>query len=367
MTSLAYIDEAIAAAVDHEDANPTIKPEDRTHASAAGRMIVAGLRIYDEDMERGILDGIIAKRRESIAMFRASADALRSKLAERDVTPLAMVPTAAWRQLCAGAGLFSFLPDELGRVAYTREGFPALADMHAHRIDAYAKENWPAFLLMMFPTRYGPRPMDRTYYYSTPIAQLQLPDPPADVAAILRKARFMVLTVAAEPAAIGFAQTPAQIVNRSRQLAADARYSDAWARRRGYNDMADWVARCPIISTDHGNATAIIAQFGNFPIEKALVDATIKANSLFDMPGREAVQSVMMTARGQTVEGAYLDEISARLPTLRGLVHPEAPLAFQSPPAVSFDEVVAPLDRFRQALADLPILFDPSRWTGRNN
>ncbi len=117
-----------------------------------------------------------------------------------------------------------------------------------------------------------------------------LPTPPADVVATLLKARTLALNVAAVPEAVRFVQSPTELYT-----SATVNPQDEWARRQGYADYADWVKRDPIVFHDHGTASAIIAQFGDFPIEKEVVDMVVAGNDLIPQSPTQATTLGMLS------------------------------------------------------------------------
>ncbi|MDB5584860.1 MAG: hypothetical protein JWR80_10036 [Bradyrhizobium sp.] len=267
-TNFAYIDDVMDRAIDAEHAAPNIPDADRADATKKAKKLIGGFRVHDHDAERKSLDDLIAKRRAGIEKFRADRDTIRDQLAAVGVTPLAVCPTGAWHKICLDAGLFILSPDSQNRVGISRKAFEGYTGKSAERnLDSYALAHWPEMLKLMFPE--GRSLSDGVK------ATLILPDPPADVAETLCKAQRFTLTVAAVGDAIRFAEKPSELMK-----AANTNPKDLWAQEQGYEDYADWIKRDPIIFTEHESATAIIAQFGDFPIEQEVVDAVVKADGL---------------------------------------------------------------------------------------
>lgn len=266
-TSLAYIDEALDRAIDAEDVKPNIPKPDREAAERKGRKLIGGFRVHDGEAEKKALDDIIAKRRGQIEQFRKDRTAIRNKLSGLGIVPLTVCPVTAWLAICKDAGLFVLSPDAQARVGYNREGFKDLAGASDGKIDKQLKADWPGTLKRMFP--------DGRCIPSGPKATLILPDPPADVAAVLCKAQSLSLKVAAVAGAIGFAEKPSELAK-----ATNTNPKDLWAQQQGYADYADWVRRDPIIFTEHESAVAVVAQFGEFPIEKRVVDTVVASGNL---------------------------------------------------------------------------------------
>ncbi len=257
-TNLAYIDEAMDRAVEAEHATPTVPKVARDDAAKQARKLIGGFRVHDGVAERKALDDMIAKRLAALDKFRTDRTAIRDALGKLGVTPLAVCPTGAWWKICKDAGLFVLSPDKEGRVGIASNWHEGVKKPDSLK---------PAELLAkFFPDGIS---MDSTHK-----ATLILPDPPADVADILCKVQGLKLTVAAVGEAIRFGEKPSELVK------ANAHPKDQWAQAQGYEDYQDWLKRDPIIFTEHGDATAIVAQFGDFPIEKTVVDAVVASDSL---------------------------------------------------------------------------------------
>lgn len=266
--SLAYIDDVMDRAVEAEHAIPTIPANDREKAAKGAKKLIGGFRVHDHEAETKALDAIIAKRRANIDAFRKDRAAVREVLKGIGITPLAVCPSGAWYKVLRDAGLFVLSPDSKNRVYLDRKAFESYVGKSAERnVDAFAAAKWGDWLKALMP--------DGRSLSSGVSATLILPDPPADVADTLVKAQSLKLTVAAVSEAISFAEKPSELLK-----AANSDPRDIWAREQGYEDYQDWVKRDPIVFTEHGTATAIIAQFGDFPIEQEVVDAAVKADTL---------------------------------------------------------------------------------------
>lgn len=290
-TSLAYIDDVMDRAIEAEHGTPTIPKKDQDGAAKRGRKIIGGFRVRDEAAERAALDGMIAKRRDVIQQFRIDRTTIRDTLSKLGITPLAVCPTGAWYKICRETGLIVLAPDAQGRVRINPKFAKDFANKSAERAAAFAdgaaRTDWPGMLKRMFP--------DGIEVASSHVkATIILPDPPTDVADVLCKAQTLKLTVAAVPEAIRMAEKASELMKVANQNP-----KDLWAQEQGYEDYADWLKRDPIIFTEHGTATAIIAQFGDFPIEKDIVDSATKADDLIsDRPRPLEQAGVMMSSHG---------------------------------------------------------------------
>lgn len=289
-TNLAYIDDVMERAIAAEAVAPTIPQADKDAATKRGRKIIGGFRVHDGAAEARALDEIIWKRKAAIEKFRTDRAAIRDQLSKLGVTPLAICPTGAWYKICRDAKLYILSPNAEGQVFISRGAFNGYAE---NSIDRQASKNWTDFLDHLFPDGRSLNDGHR--------ATLILPDPPEDVADILCKAQSLTLIVAAVGEAIRFAEKPSELMKSS------AHPKDAWAREQGYEDYQDWLKRDPIVFAEHESATAIIAQFGEFPIEQDVVDAAIKADTLLtDKPSStEYLLAFSAVSTGGMIEAYY--------------------------------------------------------------
>jgi hypothetical protein len=311
MSDLGYIDDVIDRELKdrHAKAPSTLDDADRANAKKTTRKVVAGFQIGDEAAERKMLDDMIADRRAMIDLFLLERAKITEKLAAKSIKPLAVVPTKAWHAICDQAKLFRLSPDAQGHVGVNPAGLQTFC-MHTtqqktgmfgnkFKSDHYniseagyesledkAKTDWPGYLQMVFG---GLAPVMNTGRYVTVI----LPNPPEDVQAILLKAHgTFTMKVAAVPDAISLKETPREILaGVVKSLEEEARRQEAW--------KAD-----PIIYIEEGVVTAIIAQFGDFPIEKIVVDAVVKSKDLLpDKP--TPVQTMGVLGQGGLVQQYY--------------------------------------------------------------
>lgn len=130
----------------------------------------------------------------------------------------------------------------------------------------------------LFPGKISPRD-------SKMMIGIKLPEPPIDVAEILLKARRLDLKVAVTSEAICFTESfhqmfldeDARVRKEKARLAEEAqrRFQAQVEERRRAAILAD-----PIVYYEHGAAVAILAQFGDFPIEQAVVDMVMNSEQL---------------------------------------------------------------------------------------
>jgi len=327
-TDLAYINDTIEAEVEAEYSGQ--KPYRNTTPGKSVRMF--GFDMPDE-VTKLIQDAdIIAKRSHVITQYRKNASELRVKLMAADIKPLAIIPHKAWTQICEDADLYRMIPDQqstisLDQVNRVRElrhkgsgwcrtfgwfvglvtavaviytascagmwtsdfswqvsiaitalvsgslsagiaTFVALEKYNIKRnIAQYLKNKTWSQILADLST-------SRLLVYGQIQARVQLPVPPIDVAQIVLKVHNanLKLRVAAEPDAIQ--------IDGGLSKMFDTAINDLFAQEAA-------VRRDPILYITNGKdeyghiierddyAVAIIAQYGDFPIEKEVVDKLI--------------------------------------------------------------------------------------------
>lgn len=281
--SLAYIDDVMDKEIEsrHKGA-ASFTDEDHSKAKEAGTRSISGFPVFDEAKEKQYLDDLIASRRKLIDTFISDRKIMRDKLSRRGITPLAILPTDAWNAICDQTELFQLNPSPTGGVRIPYHGvsdwvvetsetkrnmfggkFTAksydLRKGSAEAINYFARENKKEFLKKLF---------DGLVAHGGSDANVVLPTPPADVVAILIKAEGLSLKIAAEADAINFDKAPSEIV----KSLVDKMEAEARIKERHDAD--------PIVYCEEGTATAVIAQFGDFPVEKMVVDTVVKAGDL---------------------------------------------------------------------------------------
>lgn len=268
-TDFAYIDGAVMEACRAHAAAPAID-RDETLKIRATR-VVAGFHLHDPALEEEIVAEAVVQQQGAVAAFEADrAEAIKT-CSDRGFEPLAVVPAAVWRNLCEATGLFRLHPTKEGVVPYNRRAFSNVKDERgmtgAAQVEWMAENRRDEFLRQLFPGGVS-APHDEGYIFSV---QLVMPIPPADVADTLLKARDLDLKVATVAEAIAFKETPAEIYDRMAVVRE--------ARAKALRDD-------PIIYFEQGCAVAIVAQFGDFPVEKEVVDRIVEGQSLMRLfPG----------------------------------------------------------------------------------
>ncbi len=327
-TSVAYIHEASERRLDQEERVPTLPAVMREAALQNRLTLVAGIAVDDTE---GVLAAARQARRERMEKYKADRVELLAQLREAGISPLAVLPSTVWMQICKKSGLIRLLP-EGGRVKVAPGVFEAqlstqqflkiagsigllcsiggcalvfllfgfdvsllvqaaigsffvgccllaiMADagsitalVRPFRLRRLAQRPSEDIIRALFPNGVSHERTDqddddddeedeRPEY----TVGLILPDPPAEVGAVLLKARRLKPWVAAVPGAIGFAESLEEIAERQQREMAE------WERRRERLRQDD-----PIVYHECGSATAILAQFGDFPIEQQVVDSVL--------------------------------------------------------------------------------------------
>jgi len=101
---------------------------------------------------------------------------------------------------------------------------------------------------------------------------LMLPVPPDDVCDTLIKIADLNPQTVCVYGAVDFREGLPAILDRARQ--------EYIERERKIEERVDWMLHDPIIYLTHGPVTAVMAQFGPFPVEQALIDRITAAEFL---------------------------------------------------------------------------------------
>jgi len=320
MSSLAYINARATSAVDAripltDEENALIEQTETPIVSVAGFPVV-DTQWHDREREKRIREN-----GSRLALYRKDVQDVTAELAARDIVPLAVLPSSAWKRICDNAGIYRLFVNERGEVgihdfwssAGDRQRFEAgwslvclltfvasfsamiavarLVTPSSHREDlallalpmllisaalgtgaatAYVSRSICRFvnrashkelLALCFPA-YTDGTHPGLQKIALTRARIALPEPPPEVTALLARARGLELFTAAEPDAIRFVESPTDLLNRLRKEHEERLRAD------------------PIIYLQHGSAVAIIAQFGDFPIEQRVVDEVLGASYL---------------------------------------------------------------------------------------
>jgi hypothetical protein len=284
---------------------------------------IGGFRVPDAKKR----EAVMAQRKRQIDNYNETRSALEQKLAGLDVKPLAILPTKIWKRICEESGLYRFTPNAFSMVPVNtsflkRFQFAALIlsitlwggiaageitriilfTKHASTINNVATfillaatvvtvvvftniepngfikvdgwitcqltrilDWWPHkwVMKMFFPDR-------ENVATSTVLAPIEFPTPPAKVVAILQRIASLRPSVAVVAEGFQFTAPPSKILRKQVENHTQRRIR-AWAERPD-----------PIIYVEHGHVTAIVAQFGDFPIEREIVQRV--ANNVANNP-----------------------------------------------------------------------------------
>lgn len=261
-----------------------------------------------------------------------------AKLSAVGVTPLAVVPEKTWQRICRESGLYVLHPDSEARVRVRAEDEARRVDRRLTRwIPAFLgavvmmaleikgggprhiMEPWyvPAFLICtgvlslafwiigalfrsmfvktgrlaaakMLSTlhlaingeqRVMQRMLDEGMQRWDTRVKVRLPTPPDDVAATLAKLiGFEGMYVAVERGAVQFAESPNQLLS---QALVSKWYRDDEERRAARERALArqrMIALDPIIAYEHRGVVAIVAQFGEFPIEQRVMERALQVD-----------------------------------------------------------------------------------------
>lgn len=339
-TDLATIDREIGARVEQLKKDPPVPK--RFEDLAQQKTSLGGFMVHDKQLaehQRGLGRASVVAELERYGRDSAT---LTQSLKNRDVTPLAIVPSAAWRKICFDSGLI-FITDSrvlLNTTHIKREIELAMNEAGRHTMfrragDADAKRRElaqryvagvPPLQLLRSLTFDGRsmlavRPgrflsdMDEGNHPGS-YADLVLPSPPDDVIDTLCKVKELKPKTVAEPAAISFAPSLADILTSVTAPTVTMRMSprnDEEARALGYESHEDWRQKCPIIYVEQESATAVVAQFGNFPIEKEVVERAIAGEVFEPMSDRpEPARSLLPSEVTRGVRDILLSSLMAQ-------------------------------------------------------
>ena len=332
-TALQVLDHAVNTVVSHELGEEGAEQEmQRLGITVERKRTVAGLKVVSHAARDAGVDSEARQLQAHLIEYRGHRQILEAKLARVDVQPIAMLPSRAWQRLSRESGLIRMSPvgDSVvinlsgalkaseaaskssvlrreKRVAFwkfesilillaavfifsalylperSQYGLvfvvfimmfvgsivtSAFSDPKKSRVDAIRRELAEAWIKdrkadgtlygELFPGGVEPQHQNDSGNGAAKI-RIRLPDPPADVQeTIIRAQRSgLVLRTAAVPEAIMFAEDLADKVI--------AVHTEQEAERIA-NARLD-----PIVYVQEGNAVAILAQFGDFPIELELV------------------------------------------------------------------------------------------------
>lgn len=114
-SSLELLDRSVSTAVAQELGEPVDDAKFTTTTSRRHRR-VAGLVVVSNAARDAAVDPEAEKLFRNLSEFRTNSQILLSKLSRVGVKPVAILPLSAWEQLCDRTGLFRFQPDKNGSV-----------------------------------------------------------------------------------------------------------------------------------------------------------------------------------------------------------------------------------------------------------
>ncbi|MBI4088872.1 hypothetical protein HY415_02145 [Candidatus Kaiserbacteria bacterium] len=122
-SNLATLDQVVNTAVAYELGEP-VKDETALADIAPERhRYVAGLRVVSNAARDAAISDDAARLFRGLNQFRIDAKTLKDRLARAGVTPIALLPLAAWERLCDRAKLYRFRPDQGGQVRISTKAF----------------------------------------------------------------------------------------------------------------------------------------------------------------------------------------------------------------------------------------------------
>lgn len=302
-SSLAYIDSHVDKMIAAELKNPT------AHAKAVERAalprIIAGFEVPDRKQSDGILEEAKKVRLKQVASYRKMKGELVSMLEERGVEPLACLPTKAFEMVCRQSQLY-FVPktmrtevnpshflkwmsssndeasgpqrsatrinkgrgrtpelyfEEVGHEAVMRHLLTLKSDLQNESEEQefqrrLAEVRGVPYVTPEFSSQASPT--DGKQY------DLVLPVPPEEVCETLLKLHDFELRTVAVYGAMDFAGGVLPVLHQVRK--------DREDRERRIQERIDWRLNDPIVYVNRGPVTAVVAQFGPFPIEQRIVD-----------------------------------------------------------------------------------------------
>lgn len=275
--------------------------------------VIAGFTIPDTAGQQSR----IAARQEDVKKFQRRRTTVIDNLTRVGVTPLAVIPSKVWDQICQESNLYRFKPrgekvsvcteaaDSIHHLSVFGSWVFAITSVLTLGLLYYnGGSEWWSFNTILLGIciaicccvgsifgYFGQRAIYLRWYDRLPHeklirrllpdmksyepgprhnsgkatdATLILPPLPDELIPVIQKVSGYVLCVAAVPEAFKFAEKPSQLL-RKRLVEIDT-------ERRAF--LEDLVKPDPIIFTDDDHVVAIIAQFGEFPVER---EAVIKA------------------------------------------------------------------------------------------
>lgn len=344
MHPLQKFDAVVESAVAGEIKAPRLSAAAEDVSNKARLKTVAGFVVTDEAAADERRNKALEQRREAAKTFRKDREILQKELAELEVTPLGFAPQKAWDYICHESGLYRLRFDKQGRTRAKKPYHPSHESLWvipaglalivlacAFTYGTTVGTHWVAtalgigsdpamfgagvlgFAALMFSfmtlllsdwteggaLSYGvvnwferqtmkvrlafmdhktqvksvfPTGASLSNYSGMELA-VTLPEPPADVAATILKLQGRDdIEVVAEADAIAF--TPPLKEQALGAMSVDHAVRMAAAKERAAL-RAD-----PIITIRKGSAVALVAQFGDFPIEEKVFSEAVATDHI---------------------------------------------------------------------------------------
>lgn len=330
-SNLALLEKVVDTAVAHELGEPAKHEEVFANINPQRHRHVAGLRVVSNAARDAATDPEAAKLFRDLNQFRADSKIIKDKLARVEVAPIAILPRTAWERLCDRTKLYRFKPSREGRV---RIATKVIENAHREAASAHVKSLSPAWSLIvppiviglayflyhagasydlaiilgLFGSMFGVagtflwlthrhfdtqdqlerqiiRAKIESAIKSNTIVELLwptcrepeegerhatlrifLPDPPEDVQKTLVAAERgeALLQLAVVGDAITLRDDPLDALLHHRQ-------------REIEKERATYALLDPIVYVTEGSAVAIIAQYGDFPIEQEVINEVVNS------------------------------------------------------------------------------------------
>ena len=338
-TNLAYIDEHVDRMLEAEVQSPTPHAAEIDRASKP--RIIAGFKVQDEKLAQSILEEGRQMRRQVVEKYRAKKSEILELCSDAGIKPLAVLPTTMFSLMCKQSGLYSvpkYLRTEVNPTHFLTwlaagEGQPVDSSIWTgikartsgqlrrgrgkdktpeSYLEEFGRETVMKHLLNLEDTSFETegqefkRRMDelrsnpaysladlrrvstqptntrlrlRGRPQASPVDgrkyDIVLPIPPREVCDTLIKAADanLDLKTVCVPGAVDFADGGViKVLHTAKR--------DREERDERIQKQIDWMLHDPIVYIERGPVTAIIAQFGPFPVEKEIIDRITAAEFL---------------------------------------------------------------------------------------
>lgn len=343
VTSTAYLAKLVEDAISREKESPTITTKVMERAKRARAKIIAGLDVDDVAAGEREIGAGRSDRLLDVKNYERHRGYLNEELERAGVSPLAFLPKAAWNRICSEAGLYQLEPDSKGKILGNTKRLYESYVLHYEDNRSILDNGlfstlcflgslapitsicvimgwgwWHGWVLGIFlgvisgivaasvgdkvgsarakanqlRIRNERKQIFDQLSHRDKVASLfgggeippedrmligiTLAQPPIDVADILLTTRSFTLKVAIAPEAIGFKRSFIQMFldDHARRCKLDSSQGQ---------DQAVLPLRAglgPIVYIERGEAVAILAQFGEFPIEQSVIDQVVNSEHL---------------------------------------------------------------------------------------